>query len=371
MDELERMVDAGEIAALTLDTTVFDQFGCNLSYRLLTSLEQFRGTDVTPILSDVVIAEVRAHIAASVAEAAEKARAGVNQYVKAWRGGDDLQALLGGIGVARDPKARAAELVDAYVERVRAERVPVEPGASVAELAARYFDERPPFSAKAKKKSEFPDAIALLTLDAWAARRGTRVLAVSKDGDWARYAAESENLIVLPELAAALALFNRESSVAAARIVATIRSGGGVALRAAIQRNVEALVEDYEVLANAPYFYEEENEASQVLGWAFADEHGFDVVAADDETVSLAGEIELNAEFTTRFSFSRRDPIDRDYIEFGSTRATVTETFRMPVVATFSKEAQDDPEPLGVEVEAGTLSVDFDYVEPDWGEEAD
>ncbi|MFD1034086.1 PIN domain-containing protein [Sphingomonas hankookensis] len=366
IDEVQRLVDAEEIGAITLDTTTFDQFGCNLAYRQLTALEQFRGTAITVLLSEITLGEVASHIARDIALAAEKARAGVNQYLKAWSGGDDIPAALKALGVARPPADRARELVDGFVDRVGADRLGVDEGVSVAEMADRYFGQRPPFSNKVGKKSEFPDAIALLSLENWAAERGTRVVAVSKDGDWQSYAAQSDRVIVIPELAAGLNLFNRESSVAAARIAGVIRGGNANLLLAALHGPLTRMVEDYEVIAGAPYFYEEENEASSLISVAFPEDATCDVVAADDDTISIATEIEMEAEFTTNFSFYVEDNVDRDEIGIGSNSVTVTERFRLPVVATFLKEAKDDPEPIDVEVEARHVAVDFGYVEPDW-----
>ena len=63
----------------------------------------------------------------------------------------------------------------------------------------------PPFEEPDKKKHEFPDAIALLSLEEWAEVNKTRILAVSCDRGWAAFAAESEWIVVDSDLASALA----------------------------------------------------------------------------------------------------------------------------------------------------------------------
>jgi hypothetical protein len=45
---------------------------------------------------------------------------------------------------------------------------------------------------KERKKSEFPDALALLSLERWATQNKSLVLLVSADGDWKKLVEQSE-----------------------------------------------------------------------------------------------------------------------------------------------------------------------------------
>src|SRR3954453_19659195 len=82
---IQALVESGEIVALTLDTSIFDQFQCNLGNKSFTALGQFKGTKIKVLLSPITLGEVRAHIAKKVSNAAEKARTGINQYFRAMR----------------------------------------------------------------------------------------------------------------------------------------------------------------------------------------------------------------------------------------------------------------------------------------------
>lgn len=77
----------------------------------------------------------------------------------------------------------------------------------VEDLSALYFGSEAPFSSEGKKKSEFPDAIALLTLQGWANFNGTHVLAVSNDADWKRFCDGSSEVHLVQDLGAALSAF--------------------------------------------------------------------------------------------------------------------------------------------------------------------
>jgi hypothetical protein len=57
-EELAAAIGAGEVGAVTLDTSVFDKYGDNLRRGTLRSLEQFRGTNTNVVFSDVIIGEV-------------------------------------------------------------------------------------------------------------------------------------------------------------------------------------------------------------------------------------------------------------------------------------------------------------------------
>lgn len=368
-EQIQVLVDTGEISALTLDTSIFDQFGCNLTYKALAALGQFRGTNIKVLLSSITLGEVRAHIAKSARDSADKARSAINQYLREWRSDRKLAEIASTLGLNNDAAEHARVQVTAFFANISAVEVPVEPGVSVAELTRLYFAAEAPFSARDGKKSEFPDAIALLSLEAWAEKAGGYVLAVSQDTDWSRYAEKSARIICVKDLAVGLNFFHKESSVVAARLAARFRQGHTPTLSRSIQSELERYIEnlDFKIEANSDFTYEEEPEHAQLLNWTVPAGATFDVVASDDDSVSLAFEIKVEAEFSARFSFSIRDSVDRDYVPMGSTSSTVSKTFDVPIVLTLPKEdVDDDPEPVEVELEGRGLVIDFDYVRPEW-----
>lgn len=364
--ELQELVDDGTITAITIDTTEFHHFGYHLEARSLVSLEQFKATNIKVVLSEMVLGEVHAHMTQRMAEAAEKARTGINQFLKEWRHDRDRGAIAAELGLDVNPGASARALLDAFVRRVDAQTVSVDLGVSIRELHDRYFSARPPFSARSDKKNEFPDAMALLSLEAWARDSGRVVLAVSNDGDWAAFAEQSEHIVCLPKIAPALSLFNREESVFAARVAAGLRSGAAARLHAAIESKLERLVEIFEVEANAPYFYEEEAGLSRVVSWRIDDDTVFDIVASDGDSVTLAFQVKLEAEFKAHFTFLRWDSEDREYVKVGRSLEQIVDTLDVPITATVPTGDGDDPEPIEVEAESWSVSIDFGYVEPDY-----
>lgn len=367
--ELEQLVEAGEIAGFTLDTTEFHHAGYNFQSKLLKALGQFAATDVTLLFSEVVLNEVQAHIREELKVKSDQLRSALRQLGKAAAIGMDLSKAMQDAGVPADAGAHATERIDAFLAAVGAERLPVDHGPTVRQLHDLYFGSRPPFSFKADKKSEFPDAIALLSLQHWAEQREGFVLAVSNDGDWGRFAEHSPRVIVVPALAPALNLFNRDDAFVAARLAAKLAAGTATLLRAKIDAALAGAVEVFDVEASAQYYYETEDESATINEWEVV-EPRFDVVNSDAEFVTLAFTLAVTATFEAFFSFTMRDGIDKEYIGIGGAKAGTKEDFDAQVLVTVARE-QDGPDPeiVDLEIETPSLSVDFGHVEVDYGDD--
>ncbi len=367
--ELEQLVAAGEIVGLTLDTTEFHHVGYNFQSKILKALGQFTDTDVTLLFSEVVLNEVHAHIRDDMKAKTDQLRSALRQIGKAAAIAIDPAKTMHDAGVPADAGARATELLDAFLAKVGAERLPVDHGPTVRQLHDLYFGSRPPFSAKADKKSEFPDAIALLSLQHWAELQDGFVLAVSNDGDWGRYAEQSPRVIVVPALAPALNLFNKDDAFVAARLAANLAAGTALSLRAKIYAALEGAVEVFDIEASAPYYYETDDEIATINEWEVA-EPRFDVVDSDAEFVTLAFPLAVKATFEASFSFTVRDGIDKDYVGIGGAKASITEDFDVQVLVTVARDDDGpDPEIVDLEIDTSFLSVDFGHVEVDYGDD--
>src|SRR5260370_35343081 len=88
----------------------------------------------------------------------------------------------------------------------------------IKQLMARYFAAAPPFEGSGKKKNEFPDAIALLSLEAWAKAKSKTILAISNDGGWASFAEDSEHIDLGNDLAARLPMLSEHAAQAGALV---------------------------------------------------------------------------------------------------------------------------------------------------------
>lgn len=179
------------------------------------------------------------------------------------------------------------------------------------------------------------------------------MIAVSSDSDWARFASQSDHVICVPQLAGALNLFNRDYQFVASRLLMNLENGNALKLKALIDTQLERTLEEIDIEANAPYYYESEDEYGTVDSWS-VDGGNFNVLDYDKETVTVSFLIDVTATFHATFSFSVWDSIDKDHVGIGGAQAQARETFDLEIIATVERD-DDSPDPgiSFLEVEGG------------------
>jgi hypothetical protein len=369
-DELNEAIVQRRFGAVTVDTNVFDKFGCNLDMRALKALGPLATQhDVRLLFSDIIAGEVRAHIARAAAEQAEKLRTTLNQYRKAWRRAEAVADLAPPIDLGADPVLLAAEEWKAYVGDVGGEIVESEGRANVGELVRRYFAEEPPFMPTAAKKAEFPDAIALLALEAWAESEGCLLLAISRDGDWQAYATGSKHIVCVAEFEGTLSRFNSAGRRLADELVAKLRLGEAEDVKDEIERELDAWLSDadFDIEAHSDFHYEDQPESAVVQSWEIVGEPK--VLALEGEEVTLSLELDCLIAFSANFSLAAWDSVDGDYVPLNSQSEEVEERHKVAVTLRVDRRSNPLPEVLEVEANRRRLAVDFGYIGLDWGYE--
>ena len=85
LDELKKLVRAGEFKAITLDTSIFDAQRLRLESGLLKQLEQFQDDSTRLILSEVVKEETLSHLIEKAREAQKGIERSLKQAREHWR----------------------------------------------------------------------------------------------------------------------------------------------------------------------------------------------------------------------------------------------------------------------------------------------
>ncbi|MER9387798.1 PIN domain-containing protein [Mesorhizobium sp. M0435] len=178
----------GRIGGISLDTTAFDRYQCNLQAPALLGLAQFLGSKTQFILSDVVAGEIKSHVARDAANAKQELLSALREVRHRWRRPVDSKAIEVALGLEQPTQDFAEDYFDVFAGVTKPDLISADGRVTHAEILRRYFAPEPPFSTKDRKKSEFPDALALLSLESWAADNKTLVLVVSRDGDWQTFA---------------------------------------------------------------------------------------------------------------------------------------------------------------------------------------
>lgn len=372
-DDVRAAIDDGRIGAISLDTTAFDRAGCNLDAKILRSMAQFAGTGVSFLMTDITEGEVLKHLSAFAKESQEKARSALTTFQKLWRTGEDAKkAVESALDLGGDPADHARNWLEEYTSAVGCKKISAADLGDFDRLVQSYFGVKPPFASKKDKKAEFPDAIALITLEGWAKRNNKLVLVVSADKGWKEFSEHSDHVVWTEKLAQALDHFNAKDSFLAKRTIAYLHDGKARTLDASISAALEEYVinTDPMVEASSSHYYDVEYEGASWVSHRYPDPDAVTVLDSDDDTITLSIPMEVTAEFTASFIFMVKD--EGEYIPIGSA-PSLSKSLELEVelTVTVSRHRDDEePDPVEVEVEEGRFrTLNFGHVEPNWEDE--
>ncbi|KDP84216.1 hypothetical protein CF70_021220 [Cupriavidus sp. SK-3] len=381
MDEqINNQILAGEITALTIDTSIFEKNSLALESGLLAQLEQFRKSEFELVLANTVANEVKRHLAKNATDATKALRTALTHTAKHRALSSAHQEELTALSnlAAADDDARARKRFDDWAQRVGADVIHEDEFASIGEIMRRYEAGEPPFAETGEKKHEFPDAVALSTLEGWAEDRDTRILAVAHDKDWQRYGAQSKRLVVVDDLADALSTIQglgaaREPAV---RLATLFIAGDAVGLHTAVLDAARHQVDKFEfrVEADSQFAVEEDGVEATVddISLDIPDATGatLDTISHDDgqAVIKVSGTASLSID--VHFSFEKFDSIDRDYVSMGS--AIIPDDVEIEFEALVTVQIDADGLALdGVELLPVTHHMHFNDIEPDWMSDPD
>ena len=370
-----------DYGAFTIDTCVFERHGVALEKGLLKQLEQFSGGPVSFILADIIDYELTSHLSDKIKTAREKVshavRASAEQQLSSQIQNENARALLFGEGNDEDiAKKRISEF---YIKS-GAQIVATENYADVSRLIRMYFYSNPPFDNAGKKKHEFPDALALLSLEKWAQDNNTRLLAVSTDNGWKQFADTSDYIDVNEDLADTISHFQPHNAAQEiiSELASAISRGQNNSILDSITSAIEESLEGAEIHieANSDHYYEESDVYAKYSKHKFIDKSPsvpeINVIRIEAGHLILQLAVEVVCEVHCTFSLSVRDPIDRDYLSLGDNPMTVEENYQTELLIFLSGDFSRGLNDLTVDkVEVfDTIDyADFGDVTPDWGYE--
>jgi hypothetical protein len=342
-DTLRALLAAKRIKALTIDTSIFDQKRLQLDSAPLRALSGLTEQSFSFILSNTVMKEAVGHLEKMIEEAIRSAKKGIGEALFAFGTEKPTRdELIEQISGGQSPAEAASERFNEFLSETSCEVLDDTKLVDVSALFDGYFSNRPPFG-PGKKKSEFPDALALLALERAAADRDTGILAVSKDGDWRAFCANSERLYLVPEIEKALDLVNDASSGLRKAVVSWMAEGG--AGRDEVREHIATNVELIEFTVNG------HPTSGELEAWAWGAElktlqwpHPSDIDIIETEFVSDEGIIkvtvslplQLIAQVSIELTFSIWDSIDKESINLAARSIEVDEELSGRLTMTLS-----------------------------------
>lgn len=372
--EIEKAIRDSRLTVLSIDTSIFSQYQNGLEHGLLQRLAQFEASDVDLVLSDVVVREVHRHMVES-AVSGDKALRDAVKLSGAARNLDKAarEAIVAGVVLGETPEQctdrRWADFKagTGYKLAVTADLV------SAGDLFSAYFEIKPPFENKETKKFEFPDAMALHGLEAFAKHADKLMLVVSADGGWLEFCRQSAWLVYERELGAAMSLFQKVPSVVCAALANQLVDGKVGHLHSAIERELTDFVDgmDIDPEASASYYYEHYVEEREYLGFKFPDGPTLKLVDhdADERLFVFETVVDVDISVSCTFVFQIRD--EGEYFTIGGTSATTTADQRTSLAITICGDPNAEFDVVEVEVINYDSSVDFGHVDPDYGDQPD
>ncbi len=371
-----------DYGAITVDTSIFDEKGLKLESGILKTLEQFNGKPSHLILSEIVEKEVHTHLK----KKAKEARASIQKSIRESKAhlsvsDQSAEAATKVLIPELDDREVATQRLGTFVANTGAEIIPATGRVELDEVIGRYFKAEPPFEDTGKKKNEFPDAIALMSIESWAKDHQTKVLAVAKDNDWKRFADKSKYIDIVDDLAEAISKFQPHSTAIdyANSIAKLIPTSEPAKLHSLIEQYLTDQVAEIDLYpeASSQFFYDPDYVEVRLDSFKFVyDEAGNAIlqpVQGQNNTLIVEAKIHIVAEASTLFSLSVHDSIDRDYVSIGNASVSTEMEFEAEVLLTFEGDFDEGIEAVELtdfELLSSPICVDFGEIEPDWwGEE--
>jgi hypothetical protein len=300
-----------------LDTEAYEHQRFRFDHAALRKLRELGRIGFLHILvTDTVDGEMREHIRSDLEDAVKsfgrfQGHAGVLASAPA----EEYEGLFRQLDPA---KTRESGLVvwDAFLRDAKVERVSA---GSVhgPELLELYFSQQPPFSEK--KKSEFPDAISLLSLAHWCQDNTAELLVVGDDPDLRAWCAEHAEMHHIESLSDFLDLYNRAEEKLSALV------------RAIFEREEEWIVSVIEEsFLECTFLYPENWEADvenvEITSTRVDD---VDLIEVDEQRFVLALQMQISFRADVSgpdYEHGWWDSEDKRYLALPSFRAEITST---------------------------------------------
>lgn len=372
-----------DFGAITIDTNILKKWGYQFDKGILNQMVQFLNEPIRVIQTDIVHQEAKRHIADEVNKSRIAIKKGLRLALNQLEiDNNNVATATQLLSVSGEDADVAEEKLNKYYERIGAGILKTDEYIDFKRLMEMYFNTEAPFEKKESKKNEFPDAIALISLERWAEKNDVKVIAVSADKGWMNFAKNSKRIIVFNDLAEAIEELQPETKVS--RIVTIIHEKEILVKENHIfDKITQAIIESLEnsdvyIDASSDYCYEQTDCYITYGSHAFTlNREGIidiDVVMAKDNIIVFQVNADIECEISTSFDFYVRDGIDHDDVGIGSSTVIVEKKFNTDILISLSGNLEDDIDNIDVdeiEVLSTIDNIDLEFIGPDWGYDED
>lgn len=274
-----------------------------------------------------------------------------------------------------DIGASVKERLQKFLKETTAAEIVAAKNAPIDELVKAYFEGTAPFEESGKKKNEFPDAIALLSLENWAKSEDKKILAVSADRGWKDYAAASDRIDIEEDLSAAFQLLQkdvRDAQKIVSDLLTSISSGASPSLLKEIDNAVQSEVGSLDPYIDASSYVGFEAELEELICDDFefvADESGdyiFTITQIGVGKIVANVRVLVSARVAANFSFFVSD--SEGDVGLGSESLEREAELDLAVLITFEGDFSVSP-PVDITIAdvsilEDRLTIDFGNIAP-------
>lgn len=306
-----------ETRKVFIDTQYFVKAGLHFDNPALKTFRKYcESSELLHISTSVVEREVEAQIIASVKEAI----GAIKTFRRKARllsslGDDQIQRLFAEVP-EEDIYQKSSEVFEEYMdgcftEVVEANEVDPE------DILSLYFETKPPFG-DGKKKSEFPDAISLLSLKSHLAE-DEKIYVISDDGDLKKFCDSETQFISVETLDKLLDIYTQHTNIRSEQVKQYF-----VTNEMSIKEKIKQYLEDCEVYNSSTWEGAEVDDGLTVTHLGEIDPL---VIYIDDEESQITFDIDVEFEVTVTgpdFNNSIYDREEGHVFTFDSTSRTST-----------------------------------------------
>jgi hypothetical protein len=365
--------------AFTIDTNIPIRAGLQLDSGLLAQLNQFKHGPLDFVLSEIVIRELRKHLVVQVTEAHDRLKAALTKAATTRLTKVDQMGWDAKFADLPEPASVAGVRLKDFLEATGASLIKANL-ASIDNLVTAYFGNGAPFESTGAKRNEFPDAIALLSLEAWAKSQNKRILAVSSDKGWKEFAESSKHIDVFDDLAQALEVVQEHSETARTEVAKWLTAASAGTQSVSFIKFTNLLRTS---MSETPFYTEGsghlcregQGEDLQLVSFTidqFGGNVDLSIVRLGSNEVAATVTLTVVANATASFSMAVWDSIDKEDVNMGYQSAEAEVEFDVVALLTFSRcpaDAEMKIDLMEVEVLDGPGTVDFGEIEFDYGDD--
>ena len=367
-----------DYGAITIDTCIFINHQYKFDSGLLEKLKYFSASNYPLVLSEIVIKETLAKIEEQIKQSKTSLLANIkDNSPKLFLDHTVIDKFKTLLVQEVDDADFGAKKLNAFMKSVGAKTIPAS-SIEIDKLINMYFEIQPPFENKKNKRKEFPDALALMSLESWAIEKNIKILAVSRDKGWAGFAATSKHIDVTEDLAEAIETFQAPSTIRDSlfQLLAGLPDKKPQNFYDSLFKLLSERIEDHLIYpeATSAYRYEASSACLCLEEFNFVTDSEGNALESVLEGLDMKWAVGITLNITVSasasFEFNVKDGIDRDMVLIGSADVTKKVTFESSVILEINVgENLKDLELETLALTSFPSEINFGKIEPDYGDE--